>query len=111
MVARKTGWCFKVAGNSVVETTLSAANAIDYIVGSADKVLLHLEGEGAVGPLGGGDGIWREGRADQGIPEGNGSCGKWTREGRGKCVWWCILLEVAEVASDDLLDVDAGGMV
>eukprot|EP00061_Rhincodon_typus_P001264 g14235.t1 len=92
-------------------------------------MLLHLEG--MFGPLDSGEGggvapslvagvgamgLWGvcvggEGRADQGVPEGmipvEGGQGR-----GGEYVYSVgISLEVAEMALDDLLDVDAGGIL
>eukprot|EP00061_Rhincodon_typus_P001097 g13698.t1 len=74
----------------------------------AGVALSPVTGEGAIG-LWGGDGD--EGRVDQLVPEGT----VFVEGGRGRGGEYVfvggILLEVAEMASGDLLDVDPGGMV
>eukprot|EP00061_Rhincodon_typus_P001171 g13943.t1 len=68
---------------------------------------LPVTGEGSVG-LWGGVGV--EGRVDQGELEGTVLAEDGQGRGREFVSGGGISLEVAEMASDNLLDVDAGGM-
>eukprot|EP00061_Rhincodon_typus_P007806 g29865.t1 len=67
-----------------------------------------VTGEGAVGLWGGVEG---EGSVDQGVLEGTVPAEGGQRRGGEYVSGDGISLEVAEMASDDLLDVNAGGMV